>query len=213
MDIHIRQARAEDADFLAWLMIIAGRAHVTRGIWEVILGGTEQECLIFLKHLAVTTTPHLFHHSCYLIAESDGKPAAGLGGYDPSRLGYIALQKAMPEVFRKLGYLGPSPEANNRAERVLCCIPDNVKGAWIIDSVATLPAYRRKGLVDRLLTVILEKGRQKDFQRAQINLYIGNRPAQRAYEKHGFKIVAHKCHPDFEDEIGSPGMICMLRNL
>jgi hypothetical protein len=42
MDIQIRPARPEDAEFLAWVILTAGRAHVTRGIWEVILGGTEQ---------------------------------------------------------------------------------------------------------------------------------------------------------------------------
>jgi translation initiation factor 4G len=213
MDIKIRPARPKDAEFLAWLILTAGRAHVTRGIWEVILGGSEQECLEFLQLLAVTATPHLFQYSCYLIAETDGRPVAGLGGYDPKSLGYAALQQAMPEVFKKLGYSGPDPEANKRAERVLGCIPDDAQDAWIIDSVATLPAYRRKGLADRLLAAILEKGRQKGFQQAQINLYIGNRPAQLAYEKHGFKVVDKKCHPNFEAEIGSPGMIRMLRNL
>ena len=191
MAIHIRPARPEDAKFMAWLILTAGRAHVTRGIWEVILGGTEQENLKFLSLLAVTTVPHLFHYSCYLVAESDGRPVAGLGGYDPNRFGYAALQQAMPQVFKQLGQLGPDPQAQKRAERVLCCIPDNAQDAWIIDSVAT----------------------QKGFRRAQINLYIGNQPAQRAYEKHGFKIMDEKCHPDFEAEIGSPGMVRMLKNL
>ncbi|MGD8345357.1 MAG: GNAT family N-acetyltransferase [Desulfobacterales bacterium] len=213
MDIHIRPARREDAKFMAWLILTAGRAHVTRGIWEVILGGTEQENLKFLSLLAVTAIPHLFHYSCYLVAESDGRPVAGLGGYDPNRFGYAALQQAMPEVFRQLALPGPDPQAQKRAERVLCCIPDTVQDAWIIDSVATLPAYRRKGIVGRLLTAILEKGRQKGFRRAQINLYIGNQPAQRAYEKYGFEIADQKCHPDFEAEIGSPGMVRMLKNL
>ncbi|MGD9085565.1 MAG: hypothetical protein PVJ41_11355, partial [Desulfobacterales bacterium] len=80
MDIHIRPAGREDAKFLAWLILTAGRAHVSRGIWEVILGGTEQENLKFLSLLAITTIPHLFHYSCYLVAESDGRPVAGLGG-------------------------------------------------------------------------------------------------------------------------------------
>jgi len=214
MNADIRPARSEDAGFLAWVILTAGRAHVTRGIWEVILGGTEQNNLDFLKLLAVTATPHLFHYSCYLIAEADGRPAAGLGGYDPEICGYEALYRAIPEVFKKLGHSdGPDPETNKRAERVLCCIPEDTEGAWIIDSVATLPEYRRKGLVDRLLAAILEKGRQKGFQKAQISIYIGNRPAQRAYEKHGFKIVDEKHHPDFEAEIGSPGMALMLRNL
>ncbi len=213
MNIEIRPAKAEDAEFLARLILTAGRAHVTRGIWEVILGGTEQDNLKFLKLLAVTAIPNLFHYSCYLIAELDGQPAGGLGGYDPKRLGYTAVQQAMPEVLQQLGYSAPDPEANKRAERVLCCIPDDAQDAWIIDSVATLPEYRRKGLVDRLLVAILEKGRQKGFRCAQINLYIGNHPAQRAYEKHGFEIVDQKFHSDFEAEIGSPGMARMLRNL
>jgi ribosomal protein S18 acetylase RimI-like enzyme len=148
-----------------------------------------------------------------LIAEADGRAAAGLGGYDPKICGYEALYQAIPAVLKKMGHSGPDPEANKRAERVLCCIPEDTEGAWIIDSVATVPEYRRKGLIDRLLAAILEKGRQEGFQRAQISIYIGNRTAQHAYEKHGFKIVDEKRHPDFEAEIGSPGMARMLRNL
>ena len=213
MNIQIRPARPEDAKFLAWLILTAGRAHVTRGIWEVILGATEQDNLEFLKLLAVSARPHLFHYSCYLIAELDGKPAGGLGGYDPKKFGYDALRRAMPEIFKKLGHTGMDPEANIRAERVLCCIPDDTEHTWIIDSVATVPEHRRKGLVDRLLAAILEKGRQEGFRQAQINIYIGNLPAQRAYEKQGFKIVDENRHPDFEAEIGSPGMARMLKNL
>jgi translation initiation factor 4G len=213
MNIQIRPARQEDTAFLAWLILTAGRAHVTRGIWDVILDGTEQENLEFLRLLAATATPHLFHYSCYLIAEANGMPASGLGAYDPKVCGYDALYRAMPEVLKKLGLSGLDPEAQKRAERVLCCIPEDAEGAWIIDSVATLPAYRRKGLVDRLLAAILEKGRRAGFKKAQISIYIGNQPAQRAYEKHGFKIVDEKRHPDFEAAIGSPGMARMMKNL
>jgi ribosomal protein S18 acetylase RimI-like enzyme len=44
-------------------------------------------------------------------------------------------------------------------------------------------------------------------------MYIGNTPAQKAYEKHGFKVVDEKRHPAFEEEIGSPGMVRLLRDL
>jgi translation initiation factor 4G len=213
MKIHIRPAQPEDADFLAWVILTAGRAHVTRGIWEVVLGGSENDNFNFLKLLTVTARPHLFHFSCYLIAEADGKPAAALGGYDPTTLGLEAMQQAIPEVLMKLGVKSQNPESSKRAERMINCIPDNTEGAWIIDSVATLPEYRRKGLVDRLLKAILEKGRQEGFRLAQINMYIGNIPAQRAYEKQGFEIVEEKRHADFEAEIGSPGMARMLKNL
>lgn len=213
MDIQIRSARPEDAPFLAWVILISGRAHVQRGIWEVILGGTEEESLTFLRQLSVSNTPHLFHHSCFLIAEVDGHPVAGLGGYDPRVLGYTALRQAVVEVSQKMGFSGPDEGAMKRSERVLCCIPEEVEGAWIIDSVATVPEFRRKGIVGRLLEEILEKGKQQGFRLAQINMYIGNVPARRAYEKHGFKVIDEKRHPNFEAEIGSPGMMRLLRDL
>ncbi len=213
MNIQIRPARPDDAPFLARVMLISGRAHVQRGIWEVILGGTEEECLTFLQQLTISKTPHLFHHSCFLIAEVDGRPVAALGGYDPRVLGYPALRRAVVEVSQKMGFSGPDEEAMKRSERVLCCIPEEIEGAWIIDSVATLPEFRRKGMVGRLLEEILEKGRKQGFRLAQINMYIGNFPAQRAYEKHGFKVIDEKRHPDFEAEIGLPGMMRLLRDL
>ena len=52
--IQIRAATSSDASFLAKAIFIAGRAHVQKGIWEVILGGTEEEVLQFLQHTAIT---------------------------------------------------------------------------------------------------------------------------------------------------------------
>jgi ribosomal protein S18 acetylase RimI-like enzyme len=213
MDIQIRPAKPEDAQFLAWVILTSGRAHVKRGIWEIILGGTEEENLVFLKRLTVTRTPHLFHYMCFLIAEVDGHPVAALGGYDPKVLGYPALRQAVVEVSREMGFSGPDEAAMKRSERVLCCIPDEVEGAWVIDSVATVPEFRRRGIVDKLLEEILEKGRKQGFHRAQINMYIGNIPAQKAYEKHEFRVLDEKRHSSFEAEIGSPGMVRLLRDL
>jgi translation initiation factor 4G len=177
------------------------------------LGGTEEECLVFLRKLVVTKTPHLFHHSCFLVAEVEGRPVAGLGGYDPKSLGYPTLRKAINEVVYKIGFSGPDSEAMKRSQKVLSCIPEDVEGAWVVDSVAAVPEFRRQGITSELLEEMLEKGRGQGFRRAQINIYIGNIPAQRLYEKHGFKVVDEKRHSDFEKEIGSPGMARLLRDL
>jgi ribosomal protein S18 acetylase RimI-like enzyme len=213
MNIQIRSARPEDSQFLAWVMLTSGRAHVQRGIWEVILGGTEEECLTFLQQLSVSKTPHLFHFSCFLVAEVGAHPVAALGGYDPKLLGYPALRQAVIEVSKQMGFSGPDEAAMKRSEKVLCCIPEEVDGAWVIDSVATIPEFRRRGLVNKLLEEILEKGRKQGFRQAQINMYIGNIPAQKAYEKQGFRVLDEKRHPAFEAEIGSPGMVSLLREL
>ena len=213
MDLKIRSARKDDAAFLAWLILTAGRGHVKRGIWEVVLGESEARCLKFLELLAITETPHLFHHSCYLVAEFGSQPVAGLGGYDPRVLGYPALQRALPEVFKKMGLHSLDGTIGNRPPRILECIPDAVEGAWVIDSVATLPEFRRKGIVNRLLEAIIEIGRQKGLRCSQINIYIGNTIAQQAYEKQGFKILDETRDPYFEEEIGSPGMARLLLDL
>ena len=213
MSILIRNARTEDADFLAAVILRAGRAHVRKGIWDVILGGTDDENRSFLRLLTVTGKPHLFHHSFYQIAEVDRTPAAALGGYDPQTAGYSALREAMPEAIRGSGRNGLDPESQGRMARVLPCIPESLEGAWIIDSVATLPEYCGRGLAGKLLESIMDRGRDLGFRLAQINIYIGNTPAQRLYEKHGFKIIDENRCADFEQEIGSPGMAWMTRAL
>ena len=212
MEINIRSAKTDDAGFLAWLILTAGRAHVNRGIWEVILDEPENRCLAFLELLTVTETPHLFHHSCYLVAEAAEGPVAGLGGYDPEKLGYPALQRAFPEVFDKMGFCEPD-FAGIEPPRILECIPDKIDGAWVIDSVATSPKFRRKGIVSMLLEEVLEKGRKLGYRQAQIDIYIGNTAAQRAYEKFGFKVMDEKRDPYFEAEIGAPGRARMVRDL
>lgn len=213
MAIQIRQARQEDAEFLSRTILLAGRAHVQKGIWDVILGGTDEENRAFLGVITVTGPPHLFHYSFYHIAEMDGNRAAALGGYDPRTAGYPVLREAMPEALRKSGRGGLDPGAPERMGRVLPCLPESLAGAWVIDSVATLPEYRGLGLAGRLLASVLDQGRELGFTLAQLSIYIGNTPAQRLYEKHGFRIIDENRCPDFEREIGSPGMARMTRLL
>jgi ribosomal protein S18 acetylase RimI-like enzyme len=213
MGLKIRSAGVNDAEFLSWLILTAGRAHVKRGIWEVVLNCSEGDCLSFLKLLTITDAPHLFHHSCYLIAETDTGPVSGLGGYDADNQGYPQLVKALPEIYGKLGKLPSKEMAAGEPPRITACIPPPVEGSWVIDSVATLPAFRRKGIVDKLLDTVLNLGRERGYRQAQISIYIGNTPAQCAYEKHGFKLLDEWRDPYFQEEIESPGMARLICDL
>lgn len=213
--IRIRQASPDDASFLATSALIAGRAHVHKGIWEVILGGTEEECLDFLHHVSVTTVPHLFHYSCYFIAEyaKDG-PVGSLGGYDPQKLGYQALQPALPEIVKKLNLSDQAfQKAEERSSKMLVCLPKEIEGAWVIDSVATLPEYRKRGIAVKLLECVLHEGKERGYNMAQINMYIGNEPALNLYKKMGFEAIEEKRDAYFEHTIGSPGMLSLARSL
>ena len=200
---------------MARSILIAGRAHVPKGIWEVVLNTSEEECLRFLEHIAVTEIPHLFHYSCYFIAEtSDTIPIGSLGGYDPKKLGYGSLQQALQSVYKKLAWTGQEAQkANERAAKILACLPREIDNAWVIDSVATMPEYRGRGVAESLLQTVLDEGRKQGYSLAQISLYIGNEPALRLYKKLGFEVIDETRDTYFEEKICSPGMLSLTRKL
>ena len=111
--------------------------------------------------------------------EVEGRAAAALCGYDPVERGVLALAQAMNEAAGQVGWSGDDvAEVWQRFAPVGTCISDDAEGAWIIENVATLPDFRRQGLVNRLLENVLEAGRAKGHRLAQISIIIGNMPAQ-----------------------------------
>ena len=100
-----------------------------------------------------------------------------------------------------------------RTAPILHVAPHHPSGTWIVENVATHPDHRRQGLVDALLSEMLERGRQRGASLAGIGVMIGNDRAQRAYEKAGFRVSEERRHPDFEALWGCPGIRSMNRAL
>jgi ribosomal protein S18 acetylase RimI-like enzyme len=214
MNIDIRSAKPEDAPFLAWVMLAASRSHLKYGVWEHYVGGTEQDCLSFLNLIANTQKPHLFHSSTFIVAEMNGQKVGALSGYDPEVLGMKAFVQSLPEVFQKLEWnVDRQKAAGERYRPWMTCIPDDTEGAWIVESVAALPEYRRQGVLSRLLDEVLKRGRWGGYKRAQISVLINNTPARLAYEKSGFKFDSEKRNPGFEATFGTPGISKLLLDL
>lgn len=214
MDIQVRPATSDDADFLAWVMLTAARSHLDRGLWDITLNRGQDDCLAFLRELARTKTRSWAHYSSFVVADVDGQTAAALCGYDPIESGTPVLAAAIDEAAKQVGWSDSDvAEIWERFAPVGTCISDDAEGAWIIENVATLARYRRRGLVNRLLENTLETGRARGHRLAQISILIGNTPAQRAYEKIGFLPDQEKRHPDYQATVGVPGMIRLLRIL
>jgi ribosomal protein S18 acetylase RimI-like enzyme len=207
-----RPGRPDDADFLARVMMLASRGHRARGVWDLIAGGSEENCLDYLRRLALAEPASLCHHSSFIVAEHDGKPAAALCGFDPRAGGWEVLADAMKNVQREKGWTQVDEKASaDRTQPVWRCTFDTLDGAWVIESVATIPEFRRRGLADSLMAEILEVGHIRGHRIAQLTILIGNLAAQRAYEKAGFRVRDEKCHPDFEAALGAPGFMRMVR--
>lgn len=210
----IRDATADDVDFIAWVMLAASRSHLDRGIWEYLNDYSEAETLDFLSRLAVTDTIHLFHHSLFVIATVDGEPAAAMCGYDSETQGFEQFMSVIPDV------LAASPNRLDLAElarrnAVLLSgfVPAPPGHRIVVENVATRPEHRRKGLSDMLLNHLFERGRANGFDEAQIGVFIGNDPARNAYLKAGFDIVGEARSEGWESEIGCPGTELLLRPL
>jgi len=214
MDMAIRPARPEDAKLLAWCMLMAGRSHLKIGIWDLIISQPQDKCLEFLEMLTLQGPRHMCYHTEFLVAEVDGQPVAALEGFDPVGNGEETVAGPMAAVVKETGL---TEEDMTRGQQSLVafytCHADFAPGAWVIEQVATLPEYRRRGAIDKLLEAVLEEGRKQGFRLAQVAFYIGNTAAEHAYKKAGFRYVDEKRHPDFEAALGCPGIVRLMREI
>lgn len=210
----LRRGRAEDAEFLAWVMLAASRAHLGRGLWDLIIGADEAGCLDYLRRLAVSEPRSLYHCESFLIAEADGAPAAALCGFSIPDAWAIAAQ-TMSNVQRDLGW---SEERTAESYRHMGpiwsnCLPPDAGADFAIESVATRPEFRRRGLIRALIGEVLGTARVQGCRLAQIVTYIGNQAAITAYERSGFEISQEKRCRDMEEALEAPGFVRLLRRL
>lgn len=130
MDVEIRSARSDDAPFLGRVCLIAGRSHCQRGLWDVILGKPELECLAFLEQSARTVTRHPFHYMGFIVAEVDGHPVAALSGYDPKELGHESEESGCFEAGQRVGITVDDWKNNQKGISTIYAVrPDDAAGA------------------------------------------------------------------------------------
>ena len=192
-------------------MLAAGRSHLDRGIWEVVLGREPAECLAYLKRLVlVEQALSPTHYTHFLVAEVNGHRAAALCGYHAPEARY--LPEALGRVDHELRYTA----AHSSAWTVLAeCArrEDLVDGAWMIEYVATLPEFQRQGLMTALLRAMLERARQKGCRVAQVYVLTGNTRAEEAYRRESFQVVCERKSSRFSVLIGCSGMKLLRRVL
>ena len=142
-----------------------------------------------------------------------GVPAAGMTGYFQAESRFDA---GIKQATTALGMTDADIAAGWQRAGTIDRIGDehdHAPGAWIIENVATKPEFRRRGLVDRLIQEMLDRGRAKGATIAEIGVFIGNDRAQAAYEKAGFEVVSEKTDAEFEAVYGCPGARQLRRSI
>jgi ribosomal protein S18 acetylase RimI-like enzyme len=210
----LRPGRAEDADFLAGVMLAASRAHAKRGVWDLIIGHDEAGCLEYLKRLAVSEPRSLCHFESFLVAEIDGRAAAGLCGFEMLEGGWARVAEAMVNVQSDIGWTAADRAASHeRAAPLWTCFMPHIGADWAIENVATAPEFRRQGLASRLICEALREGKERGCGLAQITTFIGNDAARSVYERCGFAISDEKRCGDVESQLGVPGFVRLTREI
>jgi ribosomal protein S18 acetylase RimI-like enzyme len=209
----IRPAEPRDADFLGWVILAAARSHVAKGWFDIALARPEPQCLEYLKRLAVTEARSWWHYSRFHIAEVDGNRGAALCAFRAGDA-YPLSAAAMVEVSKSFGWDDAEQQAMwTRGAYVFTCTFEDHDDWWTIENVATLPEYRGRGLVGKLIDHVLAEGRRQALQNTQISFFIGNSAAERAYSKAGFVFDGERRHADFEAATGVPGIRRFLKPL
>src|SRR5580700_3515307 len=114
MAVLVRRGRREDVDFLAWVMLAASRAHLKRGVWDLIIGADEAGCLDYLRRLAVAEPRSLCHYESFLVAETDGQAGAALCGFGVREGAWATVAQAMAGVQADLRWTDADAEASRK---------------------------------------------------------------------------------------------------
>ncbi len=212
MNVQIRPADRGDTRFLVWVIQEAARSHLEKGIMDLIIPDDAKR-LEFLDAVSHGDRRSFFRYENFLVAEIDGRQVAGLSGYEPA-VATPEMDPAMAEAAQKLGWSDEElAEMQAQLAVVASCFPDTPEERWIVEWVATVPEFRGRGIVNRLLLEILDRGRERSFEKAQIGYLLGNTLAKRSYERVGFKTVYERTDPEFEAALGCPGIACMHLDL
>ena len=212
--IRTRRARPVDAPLLAWAMLTASRGHVKKGYWDLFIPDSEEQRLAFLTKLILAEPGPPSHWSVFTVAELEGEPASVLSGY---RVGQFAKKEcvgAMREAARAMGWIEHEElAASKRAEHLVPCYPDSLEGLWVIENVATLPGYRGAGATTLLMERSIGEGREAGLAAVELQAAMGNRRAERFYERIGFVPFAEIRVETVHEMLGYPGVVRLILDL
>ncbi|MGC1523733.1 MAG: GNAT family N-acetyltransferase [Steroidobacteraceae bacterium] len=213
MSVLIRRGGRQDARFLAWAMLTASRGHLEKGWFDIALNQPENRCLEFLHALTTAAIPSRWHYSRFLVAETEDGAAAALCAFRTAD----AYQHSLTALAQTADMLGlPSAEQAliwQRGAYLSSCTIRPDDDSLLIESIATLPKFRRRGYTAALLERATEEGRAAGRTQAEMAVFIGNDPAERGYLKAGFRCVGELRHPAFAAVCGAAGQRRLLKVL
>jgi len=200
MSIKIRQAKVEDAPFLAQMMLQSSRAGKKDGFFDLVFEtDNDKDILAKLEQLAQTEAKSHCNYRNFLIAEMDGQSVGSLCSYEP--------RKATKEVFIKaLQEVGCSERMEEVLDIVYDCNLDVSRTALMFDFMEELEGFIDVGVLKALMQKSLLSARLKGYSIAQTIIEIGSLEAELFYKKLGFGVVEEKVCERYKELFGRNGL-------
>ena len=190
-DIVIRRATKEDIPFLASIILLAETSGSELISYRKMFLLSDDELLKgFEMALNNEQEGHGLTYLSFIIAECGGKQAAAACGYIEGEFGSSnhlmtgALITGFGTEKVVEAYKSNAVYKNVQIAKTL--------GSLQIDSVATLPDFRGKGLFKMIFDEHIKNAKSKKCEQLEIQVWAGNDTAIAAYKKLGCEITAEK---------------------
>ena len=203
MSITIKQATADDASFLAQMILQSSRAGKKDGLFDVLFGTDDDKVVLEkLQKLTQTQAKSRCHYKNFLIAQMDGKNVGTLCSYEPR----IATKEAFVEALEEIGC---GDEIKEPLEIVYNCSFDTNKSRLMFDFMEELEGFIDVGVLKALMQKSLLSARLKGYSIVQTIIEIGSLEAELFYKKLGFEIVERKECEDYRELFGRSGVMLL----
>jgi hypothetical protein len=202
MSIQIKQAKAEDSQFLAQMILQSSRAGKKDGFFDLLFNTNDSE-VILEKIVALTTTKSKSHchYSNFLIAQMDGKSVGTLCSYEPR----ISTQEAFQTALEEIG----CEDDNGALEVMYSCSFDLNKRTLMFDFMEELEGFIDVGVLKALMQKSLLTARLKGYTIARTMIEIGSLENELFYKKLGFKVVEQKECELYKEKFGRVGLMLL----
>ncbi len=203
MSITIKQASADDASFLAQMILQSSRAGKKDGLFDVLFGmDDDKNVLEKLEKLTKTEAKSHCHYKNFLIAKMDGKNVGTLCSYEPR----IATKEAFISALKEIGC---GDEINIPLEVIYNCSFGTNKSRLKFEFMEELEGFIDVGILKSLMQKSLLTARLKGYRIVQTTIEIGSLEAELFYKKLGFEIINKKECEDYRELFGRSGVMLL----
>lgn len=203
MSIQIRNAKVEDAPFLAEMILQSSRGGKKGGLFDLLFTDSDDATILEkLQELATTESISHCHYKNFLIAELDGKSVGTLCSYEPRISNKDTFIKALDEI-------GCTKDVEKTLDVFYSCSFEQNRSTLMFDFMEEIEGCVDVGVLKALMQKSLLSARLKGYRVAQTIIEIGSLEAELFYKKLGFEKTKEIECESYKEVFGRPGLMLM----